>query len=59
MIKPKSQVEGDLLPRLVTEYADILAIPLKHIFDLIAETLERPDTWKDESVTSIPKVPTP
>ena len=31
MRKPKSQVEGDLPPRLVTEYADILAIPLKHI----------------------------
>ena len=54
-----AQVEGDLSPRMVTKYADILAIPLKHIFDLIAETLKWPDTWKDESVTLIPKVPIP
>ena len=57
MRKPKSLVEGDLPPRLVTEYTDILAIPPKHIFDLITATLEWPDTWKDESVTLIPKVP--
>ena len=36
-MKPKSQVEGDLPPRLVTGYADIFAIPLKHIF--------KPDHW--------------
>ena len=59
MRRPKSQVECDLPPRLVTEYADILAIPLKHIFDLIAETLEWPDTLKDELVTLFPKVPIP
>ena len=32
MRKPKSQVLGDIPPDLATEYADVLAIPLSHIF---------------------------
>ena len=55
MKKPKSQVQGDLPPDLATEYADILAIPLSHIYTQIYESLVWPELWKRETVTVIPK----
>ena len=39
--KPRSMVKGDIFPELVTKYADILAIPLCHIFNLTINTLSR------------------
>ena len=59
MKKPASQVVGDIPPQLVTEYCDILAIPLHYIFSKIYETLEWPEIWKRETVTVIPKVSSP
>ena len=56
MKKPKSQVEGE---SLVTEYADLLAIPLAHIFGQVFATLQWPDLWKRETVTVIPKGSSP
>ena len=59
MKKPKSQVPGDLHPSLVTEFADILSIPLVHIYNRIISTNDWPRQWKNESVTLIPKTPIP
>ena len=55
MRKPKSTVRGDIDPRLVTKYADILAIPLHHLYQQIFTMLEWPGLWKTETVTLIPK----
>ena len=57
--KPKSVVAGDIFPDIVTKYADILAIPLTSIYNKITETGIRPERWKRESVTIIPKTRTP
>lgn len=59
MKKPKSQIYGDIDPSIVTEFADLLAIPLQIIFERVFETVEWPKSWKRESVTIIPKNPTP
>ena len=55
MKKPKSQVRCDIPPELATQYADLLAIPLHHIFSKVYTDLEWPDLWKRETVTVIPK----
>ena len=52
-------VRGDILPELVTQYADFLAIPLTAIYNDISETKIWPKIWKNESVTIIPKTRTP
>ena len=57
--KPKSMVNGDLFPALVTKYADILAILLTSIYNDISSTQIWPTVWKNESVTIIPKTRTP
>lgn len=53
--KPKSQVKGDLHPKLVEKYADLLAIPLTYIYNMILKKCEWPDLWKSETVRLIPK----
>ena len=53
--KPKSQVLGDINPKLVTEMHDLLAIPLTFIFNQSLSSLEWPQLWKTETVTIIPK----
>ena len=59
MKKPRSMVEGDIDPRLVGAFADILAIPLHYIYQQVYSQLEWPTLWTTETVTLIPKVPTP
>ena len=54
--KPKSQVKGDINPSLVTEFSDILAIPLTFVYNQTLSTLEWPMLWKSETVTAIPKI---
>ena len=48
-------VQGDIDPRLVTKFSDILAIPLHYLYQQIYATMEWPDLWKTETVTLIPK----
>ena len=57
--KPKSCVQGDIPPRLVTEYSDILAIPLTDLYNQIIRESEWPDLWKKETVIIIPKTSNP
>ena len=48
-------VEGDLFPQLVDKYANILAVPLTKIFNLVLWSYHWPTQWKVETVTVIPK----
>ena len=57
--KPKSMVTGDLFPSLVTRFADILAIPLTSVYNEVTRTKIWPQSWKEESVTVIPKTRIP
>ena len=57
--KPKSQVYGDIPPKLVAANADFLAIPLCHIFNQSLRERAWPDIWKREIVNVIPKTPSP
>ena len=57
--KPKSMVPGDIFPALVTELADLFAIPLTDIYNEITSTKIWPAAWKKEFVTVIPKIPAP
>ena len=52
-------VAGDLFPSLVTKFADILVIPLTDVYNTITSTKVWPLTWKEKSVTVIPKVRVP
>ena len=56
--KPKSTVAGDVFPKCVSTYHDILAIPLTKIFNTIIATKRWPQTWKLETTTVIPKTST-
>ena len=53
--KPKSMVEGDLFPDLVTKLSDVLAIPITKIFNHAILLQKWPSQWKVETVTVIPK----
>ena len=57
--KPRSQVPGDLDPRVVNHVADILAIPLQKIYAEVFRTCCWPERWKRETVTIIPKTTSP
>ena len=57
--KPKTKIKGDLFPGLVTEFADLLALPLCNIFNEITSSLKWPAVWKIEIVTVIPKCADP
>ena len=59
MKKPRSIVAGDIDPRLVGKFADIIAIPLHYIFNQVHTQLEWPKLWSTETVTMIPKVSSP
>ena len=54
--KPKSMVNGDIFPQLMTKYCDMLALPLSDVYNEITVTAIWPTSWKRESVTVIPKV---
>ena len=53
--KPKSMVEGDVFPELLTKFCDFFAMPLTDIYNEIASSLQWPASWKAEYVTIIPK----
>ena len=53
--KPKSTVYGDINPVLVTQFSDLLAIPLHFIFNQALNSLQWPEIWKAETVSVIPK----
>ena len=53
--KSKTQVPGDLDPRVVTFCCDGLAVALHKIFGAVYDTCQWPEKWKDETVTIIPK----
>ena len=57
--KPRSMVLGDIFPRLMTLYADQVAIPLTDIYNEITVSAVWPQIWKHESVTVIPKTSHP
>jgi len=57
--KPKSTVDGDLPPRLVNSFAELLSGPLTQIYNACLWTKSWPDSWKMEWVTPIPKTITP
>ena len=57
--KPRSTVPGDIFPKLVTQFADFLAVPLTNIYNCITVTRQWPACWKIEYVTVIPKKSTP
>ena len=57
--KPESRVPGDIFPDLVTELADILAIPLTSIYNEITRTRTWPKCLKKEYVTVIMKNSSP
>ena len=57
--KPKSVVDGDIIPQLVTKCHDLLAIPLQHIYNLVLQKFTWPDKWKSETVKIIPKCAVP
>ena len=59
MKKPKSIVPGDIDPRLVTKFADLLAVPVHQVFKKVYATQQWPQLWGSETVTLIPKVPLP
>ena len=52
-------VQGDIFPRLVGRFADLLAIPLCAIFNSITLTRVWPTIWKQEFITVIPKKAVP
>lgn len=53
--KPPSMVEGDILPVLLNECADLLAIPATRIFNICLQSKTWPAEWRMESQTPIPK----
>ena len=57
--KPKSMVPGDIFPKLVTRFADFIAIPLTDIYNCITVSRNWPVCWKREYVTIIPKKTNP
>ena len=48
-----------MLPSLVNQNAERLAVPLADIFNCAFKEERWPDIWKAESVTIIPKKPKP
>ena len=50
-----SQVKGDIAPKIVTLYHDLLALPLTHIYNRVFEVFVWPEIWVNETVIIIPK----
>ena len=50
MRKPRSQVVGDIPPNLVTEYSDILAVPLSEVFSKIYTTAVWPEFGSEKQL---------
>ena len=47
--KPKSAVDGNLLPSLVNNYSDVIAIPATRIINYSFATETWPSPWKKET----------
>ena len=57
---PKSMLVCDIFfPKLMTLFADRLALPLTNIYNKIPVSMMWPLIWKHESVTAIPKTSHP
>ena len=54
--KPKSQVPGDLPPKLVKQCAHTLTKPVTAIFNSITQQGQYPNQWKIEEQIAIPKI---
>ena len=52
----KSTLKGDLPCKIIKEFAMELSDPLAHIFQESISQHEYPQLWKEEQVTSVPKV---
>ena len=52
-------VPGDIFPKLVTDYAPYLAVPLEVIYREVMDTFQWPLVWRQEYVSIIPKSPCP
>ena len=57
--KTRSMIKGDIFPDLVSEYADLLAIPLTEIYNFSLMKKQWPSTWKEETMIIIPKCANP
>lgn len=57
--KTKGRVGGDIMPQTVAPLADVIAVPLFHIFSAVYRTGVWPSLWSTETVHLIPKVPRP
>ena len=57
--KPKSMVDGDIFPDLISPIAGELSHPLANIFNDCLNKSVWPKDWKTENVTVIPKCPAP
>ena len=53
--KSKSMVHGDLIPGIVGQLSDILALPTTAIINTALSNYEWPDPWLEETQTIIPK----
>ena len=54
--KPKSQVPGDLPPKLVKQCAHTLTKPVTVIFNSITQQGQYPNQWQIEEQIAIPKI---
>ena len=59
MKKPSSKVKGDIDRRLVIKHAPLLAVPLEKIYRSVFREIAWPSSWKNETVTLIPKTKAP
>ena len=57
--KPNSQVPGDLPPKIVKKYPELLANPATMIFNKITKSASYPSCWKTEFQVPIPKIEAP
>ena len=57
--KPMSQVPGDLHPKLVKSFPELLVEPITKIFNKITSSSVYPCQWKEEHQVPIPKVEMP
>ena len=57
--KPRSMVQGDIFPQLMTLYFDQLALPLTDIYNEITISNIWPKIWKHKHVNVIPKIAHP
>ena len=57
--KPNSKVPGDLEPRLVKAFPNLLSFPVTQIFNEIIQSATYPRCWKVEHQVPIPKTENP